>query len=149
MKYVVLIFLLLSMISVQSQDAPELILKPQEESVHKIKKMNTNQLDNQYKKQIPFIVIDARPEGFTDGWRIPKSMRLPYKCEDAMISKKLPLKSMKLIVYSTNKQCVASTIMAKRLMDMGYQEVFVYQDGIQGWRKAGKETVREFEPRKN
>jgi rhodanese-related sulfurtransferase len=59
-------------------------------------------------------------------------------------TKTLPAeKDAKLVFYCANEQCMASHDAAKVAVKAGYTHVSVMADGIQGWKKAGFETVKQ------
>ena len=43
-----------------------------------------------------------------------------------------------LVFYCYNKRCLASHQAARHALEMGYSNVFIMPEGIQGWVKAGK-----------
>ncbi len=49
-------------------------------------------------------------------------------------------KDDKVVFYCANQQCMASHDAAKVAVRSGYNHVYVMADGIEGWKKAGKQT---------
>jgi rhodanese-related sulfurtransferase len=47
-------------------------------------------------------------------------------------------RSLPIIVYCTGGQCESSLLVAIRLREMGYGQLSVYEDGMEGWTKAGQ-----------
>ena len=47
-------------------------------------------------------------------------------------------KTMKLVFYCTGPKCMSSHSAALEATKLGYENVFVMNDGIGGWLKAGK-----------
>lgn len=51
----------------------------------------------------------------------------------------------KIITYSRDISCPASTIAAKKLSELGFENVFDYKESFKAWKEAGYETARESE----
>lgn len=67
---------------------------------------------------------------------IPNSQNIPLD----KIPEKAPQllnKDDKIVVYCANFDCNASPKAAKKLEEMGYQNVYDYEGGIEDWQKAG------------
>ena len=51
-------------------------------------------------------------------------------------------KAAKLLFYCKNEQCLSGPTAAKKAVALGYMNVYVMPEGIEGWVKAGKPTVK-------
>jgi rhodanese-related sulfurtransferase len=49
----------------------------------------------------------------------------------------LPDQATSIVVYSTDVACTRGPELARLLDDLGYRDVQVYSDGIEGWVSAG------------
>ena len=137
------ILMLLFSVICFGQEEKRSILKKQPSVKMAIQEIKTGQLKDMYNRYVPFIVIDAREKRFKNGYRLPKSLSLSVKSSDAEIAKALKDKEIKLVVYSSNAICQASTKLVKRLMGLGYKNVFEYKAGIMAWRKVNNNLIRE------
>lgn len=90
---------------------------------------------------LPLQIIDARePDEFAAG-HIPGALSIPPseflgKVPDVVnqrLSRDLPM-----VVYCTGGNCDASKLVAMRLIDLGFGQTYVYEDGFTGWTKAGE-----------
>lgn len=84
-------------------------------------------------------IIDAnKAETFAAG-HVPGAIHMQY---DAVNAAALPEKKDRVIAaYCYSEQCGASKKLAKVLMALGYTQVYVMPEGIEGWKKAGKEIA--------
>jgi rhodanese-related sulfurtransferase len=89
----------------------------------------------------PLQIVDAREPGEFAAGHIPGAINLPPDAfsggiPDAVnqrLSRDLPM-----VVYCSGGNCDASKSVAMRLMDLGFAQTFVYEDGYTGWTKAGE-----------
>lgn len=98
----------------------------------------------------PLQIIDARePHDFAkahipNAYNIPMSAffsGLPDLVTNNIISRDLPI-----VVYCGGGDCDASRYVAKRLKDLGFSQMFVYEDGFTGWTKATPPLPVETNP---
>lgn len=86
------------------------------------------------------IILDARIPQFDDGRRIPGAISLPSDSSDELIVATLRPNDGEIVTYCSDAKCTDADKLAKRLIDLRYTDVGVYQDGIEGWIKAGHEV---------
>jgi rhodanese-related sulfurtransferase len=82
-------------------------------------------------------IIDARPASKDDGSRIPSAKPIPFDATIENVTANLPDKNALIIVYCQNTACGASDYLANQLVKWGYQQVFRYPEGLDGWIAAG------------
>lgn len=76
------------------------------------------------------------PEQF-EAKRIPGSINIPVDKIEKKIEDKVPNKGRKIVVYCASFSCHASPTAAKKLEEMGYNNVYDYEGGIRDWEEAG------------
>ncbi|MGQ0628854.1 MAG: rhodanese-like domain-containing protein [Phycisphaerales bacterium] len=83
--------------------------------------------------------VDARnPEEFATG-RIPAATNLP---PSAFLGGAIPAdldmipRSLIVVVYCGGGECDASKLTATRLRELGYEKVYVFEQGMTGWKAA-------------
>jgi rhodanese-related sulfurtransferase len=84
----------------------------------------------------PFKLVDVLPGEYFEKEHIPGAISIPYE----EIEKKAPGtlgKGETIVVYCASYECPASTEVAKKLMGMGYTNVFDYKGGVKEWKEAG------------
>jgi rhodanese-related sulfurtransferase len=83
-------------------------------------------------------VFDANSKASYESRHVPGSTWVVY---NKLKAEQLPAaKNAKLVFYCANEMCPASHMAAKQAMAMGYTDVNVMPQGIQGWVKAGYRT---------
>jgi rhodanese-related sulfurtransferase len=93
----------------------------------------------------PVHVLDARPDDYDDGKRIPGARQLPYNTDEKGAAEALANQDSLVVTYCSNLHCPMSRKLARRLRQLGYENVLVYPDGLAGWIAAGYpvEQVKE------
>ncbi len=100
--------------------------------------INTEQLQKQLKELPKTLLIDVRtPEELNMFGTIGvfQNINLPRGWTEFRIKDSFPTKDTPIVVYCG--QNLRSPLVAKTLMDMGYQNVKNYQDGYFKWQKTG------------
>lgn len=83
------------------------------------------------------VLLDARTGKYDDGRRLPGARGLSPVAPKEDIEKALPDKKARIVTYCAGVKCPASHKLAERLVDLGYENVSEYAEGIEGWVKAG------------
>ncbi len=86
------------------------------------------------------IVVEALPASYYEKEHLPGALNLPHDEVDDLAPSLLPDKQAKIIVYCSNLVCQNSGIAAKRLSDLGYENVYKYAEGKEDWVQAGLPT---------
>lgn len=84
----------------------------------------------------PVVVLDARSPKYDDGKRLPGAKLLSAAASDAEIATAVPDKQALVVTYCGSVKCPASKKLAARLNGLGYRNVTVYSEGIEGWSAA-------------
>ena len=87
--------------------------------------------------KVPMALLDAR--GPQKSW-IPGAKPMAVNVKDDVILKAVPSKDALVITYCGGVQCPLSTMLGKRLRDLGYRNVLEYRKGIRGWIASGGEV---------
>lgn len=74
---------------------------------------------------------------------IPGSVNIPVDDLEELAPKVLPDKSQHVVVYCANKDCSASPKAAQKLDEMGYENVYDFEDGLEGWNAKKEECCKE------
>lgn len=93
------------------------------------------------------VVFDARIKKDDDKRRLPGAATLSSVAHKDVIETALPDKAAAIVIYGLNKEDEHPATLGRRLLKMGYPNVKVYADGIEGWTAAGKK-VEEVEKTK-
>lgn len=107
--------------------------KSKSESHSGYKKIHSSELKSWIDSGKQFQLIDARPKKFEKGDVIVGAKFLPYDSDERIIAKMLPSKEAVIVVYCASIECPASGTLAKKLVAMGYSNVYKYPEGINEW----------------
>lgn len=114
-----------------------------EKPTQEYKEIHTDELRDLLKTNPHVILVDVR--NLDDGTRIQGAKLIPHDSKEELIIAKLPNKNAAIVVYCVSKDCPASKFMAKRLVKMGYKNVYKYPEGIEGWETSGN-PVEKIQP---
>ena len=86
-----------------------------------------------------WLVFDARLESEYDVGHIPGALSFPYPQRDADFKEWASIlnSGQKVLVYCSGKLCDDGLHLAFFLRDMGINQVALFVDGLDGWKKAG------------
>ncbi len=104
------------------------------------KKLSTDQLKALVDAKADIVLVDARTAEWDDGRRIAKAHNLTPKSAEADVAGTLADKDAYIVTYCGGPKCPLSHNMAARLKGLGYTNVLVYPEGIDGWTMAGFEV---------
>lgn len=90
------------------------------------------------------VLVDVLPEINHKKMRIPRSINIPVDKIEEVAPIVLPDNQQHIVVYCANRQCQASVNAARKFEDLGYTNVYDYEDGLQGWQEhCGAKTDKE------
>lgn len=85
-------------------------------------------------------VYDANSRETYENSHVPGATWIEF---DSLTAASLPAeKDARLVFYCANEMCTASHWAAKQALALGYTDVNVMPEGIQGWEKAGYPVAR-------
>lgn len=87
------------------------------------------------------VLIDARPYKKYLQATIPGSISIPDTSMDKLLGKFPVDKNIKIITFCGGYGCEKSHIVARKLLSLGYKNVFVYAGGVPKWKKDGLATT--------
>ena len=85
-------------------------------------------------------VVEALPEQHYKEAHLPGALNLPHDAVDSLAPTLLPDKNAEVIVYCANSPCSNSGIAAQRLAELGYTNVYDYDEGKDDWVSASLPT---------
>lgn len=83
------------------------------------------------------IVIEALPASYYEDAHLPGAINIPHTEVEELAPQLLTDKQATLIVYCADLPCPNSTLAARRLERLGYENVFDYAEGKADWTAAG------------
>ncbi|MFZ5945508.1 MAG: rhodanese-like domain-containing protein [Bacillota bacterium] len=96
---------------------------------------------NQPHPEWNFVLVDSRPKGKFDEGHIPGSINIPFDDWDKYSNLLPEDKKMPIYFYCGGMSCSLSPKSAHKAKEMGYENVYVYQEGEPFWRDAGNYLV--------
>jgi rhodanese-related sulfurtransferase len=87
------------------------------------------------------IVVEALPAPYYEDAHLPGAQNLPRDSDEATITEVLPDRGTTVVVYCSNLACQNSTILSRRLVQLGYADVRDYEAGKEDWITAGLPVV--------
>lgn len=93
-----------------------------------------------------FVLVDALPPMSFAHSHLPGAINLPPERVDPSVGKRLPDKSVDVVVYCANHECESSVETADALVALGYTNVRHYAGGKDEWRDADLPLERAGKP---
>jgi rhodanese-related sulfurtransferase len=91
-----------------------------------------------YLQQPGTSLVDARSTEEYQLGHIPGALSLPLDSFDQAFPKILPAlkRAKRLIIYCSGGSCGTSEELAKKLQEHGFNDLYVFTDGLPGWMRA-------------
>lgn len=92
-------------------------------------------------------VINVLSEDSYTKQHIPDTRNVPEGADDFgdRIRDMVPDREAPIVVYCADEDCQASPRAAEKLVEMGYENVFDFEGGLQEWKDAGLDVEGETE----
>ena len=88
-------------------------------------------------------IIEVLAPEYFKKFHLPGAINVPVNGDfEQRIQQAVPDKSQPVVVYCASKQCQASPKAAKKMNELGYAEVYDYEEGKEDWQKAKLPTER-------
>ena len=103
------------------------------EEVQGLKTISAEDLKKMIDDKQPVLLLDARKNH--RGGMLPGAKPMPYSSSDKEIKAILgnTSKDMTIVVYCSNAFCPVSRQLGKRLILLGYKNIYRYTDGLSVW----------------
>ncbi|MFF4415294.1 rhodanese-like domain-containing protein [Streptosporangium sp. NPDC001559] len=85
-------------------------------------------------------LVEALPAVYYEDTHLPGALNLPHDQVDELAAALLPDKRAEIVVYCSNSPCRNSGIASRRLTELGYENVYDYDEGKEDWVNAGLPT---------
>lgn len=86
------------------------------------------------------VLVEALGPKYYEDAHLPGAINIPHTEVDALAPRMLPDREAEVIVYCSNRACQNSPQAARRLVALGYENVYDYEEGKQDWIGAGLPT---------
>ena len=112
------------------------------EVVHKLRLITIEELLEMKANAVPFTLVDTLPSETYKKGHIPGAVNTPSDTIAQEADDKLD-KNDTLVTYCAGYTCEASTVAARKLLDLGYERVLDFKGGKQAWQGGGFELEGE------
>ncbi|MDR8389834.1 rhodanese-like domain-containing protein [Aliifodinibius sp. S!AR15-10] len=102
-----------------------------------MEELTARQVKQQLDSDTDIVLINTLgPDSFR-AKRIPGSINIPTGQIQPRAKHVLPDKGQQIVVYCASPDCTASSKAAKKLTQLGYNNVYDFEGGLTGWLKEG------------
>lgn len=108
--------------------------------VNGIRAVSTQELQQRLDRDSGLHLWNVQTNQYFTGELIPGSRRVPLDTVEH--DTKNVSKNAEIVTYCGGPNCGQSTEAARKLMDLGYTNVRVFKEGLEGWKAAGNGTSR-------
>jgi rhodanese-related sulfurtransferase len=84
-----------------------------------------------------FVFVDALAPISYAASHLPGAISIPPDDVTARAKRRIPDRDREIVVYCGSPTCDSSLVVANRLIELAYRNVFHYAEGKQGWVEAG------------
>jgi len=105
-----------------------------------VRRIPREELAQKIEAGVPLVIVEALGRSYFEDAHLPGALNLPHDRVDEVAPELLPDKAAEIVVYCSNLACQNSVIASRRLVQLGYTNVFEYEEGKQDWIEAGYPT---------
>ncbi|HYO25411.1 MAG TPA: rhodanese-like domain-containing protein [Lacipirellulaceae bacterium] len=102
--------------------------------------INAQQVKHMWDRGEDFVLVNTLPADQFPATKIPGAVNIPEASDDFVgrVLQKAEDKGKPLVVYGANRSCECAASAAKKLLDASFEDVWVFEEGAQGWREFMK-----------
>lgn len=108
-----------------------------------LKTITTDELDQKIQGDVGLHVWNVLNDEYFKGELIPGSRRVPLADLEAAVGRSSLRKDAAIIVYCAGPKCPASREAAEKLAELGYSGVAAFEGGLEHWKQAGREVLKQ------
>jgi rhodanese-related sulfurtransferase len=109
-------------------------------------KITGQELKRRIDNREDLVILEALPFKYYRKAHIPGAIHFAPEDPKAFAEKALPDKNAQIIVYCADSSCGNSEEAGRRLLELGYRNVFEYSEGKAGWIGLGYPVSRGSSP---
>ncbi len=108
-----------------------------------MKQIERSNLIHEIEENGQLALVEVLSEEEYDKGHLPRAINIPLRDDfESTFDKVVPERDLPIVVYCASDTCDASPKAAKRLEEMGYENVMDYVGGKKDWKDAGLRLVR-------
>lgn len=103
-----------------------------------MKKISRNELQEKMEKNRDLTLVEVlAPEKYEE-FHLPRAINVPLgEGFEESVQQAIPDKNAEIVVYCWDEDCDASPKAARKMEQLGYQNVYDYEAGKADWKQAG------------
>jgi len=103
-----------------------------------MKTITTDQLKELLDSHWDGVLVEVLPAEYYREYRLPGAIHLPFDEHfEEHARQALPDLHRQIVVYCLVRECTASNEAGRRLEEIGYTDIWDYEEGKSAWRAAG------------
>jgi len=102
-----------------------------------LEEIGRDELWAQIQRGDELVLVDALAPISYAASHLPGAINMPPELVDEKAPRRIPDRTMDVVVYCASSTCDASVVVAERLMELGYRNVRHYTGGKAEWADAG------------
>jgi rhodanese-related sulfurtransferase len=102
-----------------------------------LKTIKRDEIKSNLDSDANMILVEALPEQYFNAQHLPGAININHDQIEILAPELLADKNAMIVVYCSNNACQNSGIAAKKLIGLGYTDVYKYAEGKQDWIEAG------------
>ncbi|HBC86166.1 MAG TPA: hypothetical protein DCZ94_04345 [Lentisphaeria bacterium] len=106
-----------------------------------VKTVGTEEMQKIVEKKTA-LIFDARSVKYDTGERIPGARVISTETSSEDVANAIMGKNAAVVLYCSSTKCPASGNLAAYLKKLGYTNITVYPEGIEGWKAAGNKIEK-------
>ena len=112
-----------------------------------LKTVTTEELDRKIQGDVGLHVWNVLNDEWFKGELISGSRRVPLSGLEAAVKRSSLRKEDPIVVYCAGPHCSSSREAAEKLSELGYSGVAAYEGGLEQWKQAGRDVLRQSSTR--
>jgi rhodanese-related sulfurtransferase len=108
-----------------------------------LKTITTDQLDQEMQRDVGLHVWNVLNDEWFKNELIPGSRRVPLAGLEEAAGRSSLRKDAAIVVYCAGPHCSASREAAEKLAELGYSGVAAFEGGLEHWKQAGRDVLRQ------
>lgn len=99
--------------------------------------ISTTDLDSKIRSGQDFVLLEALPPHHYAQKHLPGAKNMPHDAVDQLAAGLIGNREREVVIYCASPTCQNSSVAARRLETLGYQNVRVFEGGKSAWEDAG------------
>jgi rhodanese-related sulfurtransferase len=105
-----------------------------------VRNISAQDLKHMWDRGEDFLLVNTLPAEKFSGTKVLGAVNIPESNDDfaARVLEKAGARDRAIVLYCANRDCDSSTKAAQKLLDAGFEDVQVFEEGAEGWQDFTK-----------